>query len=54
MRRFSAILRHRRAGYKANGLVVWRVPEDRIYRVGMFLASLKCVSPLLREDGLGL
>jgi len=44
MRRFSAILFHRRAGFKANGMAVWRVEEDRVEEAGRFLASFKAVS----------
>ncbi len=44
MRRFSAILYHRRAGFKANGMAVWKVPEDRIDEVGLYLASFRSVS----------
>ncbi len=44
MRRFSAILYHRKAGFKANGMAVWKVPEDRIDEVGTHLASFKSVS----------
>ena len=44
MRRFSAILRHRKAGFKANGMVVWKVPEERVEEVGRFLSSFRCVS----------
>ena len=29
LRRVAAILYHRRAGFSANGMGVWRVPEDR-------------------------
>ena len=34
LRRVAAILFHRRAGFSANGMGVWRVPEDRILEVG--------------------
>src|SRR3712207_5159606 len=30
MRRFSAVLLHRKAGFRANAMDVWKVPEDRI------------------------
>ena len=30
MRRFSGILRHRKAGFSANGMAVWVAPEDKI------------------------
>ncbi|RMW36988.1 MAG: Lrp/AsnC family transcriptional regulator, partial [Nitrosopumilus sp.] len=29
MRRFAAILRHRQVGFTANGMIVWKVPEDK-------------------------
>ncbi len=44
MRRFSAILRHRRAGFKANGMIVWRVERERVEEVGRYLAGFKAVS----------
>ncbi len=44
MRRFSAILRHRRAGFKANGMIVWRVERERVEEVGRYLARFKAVS----------
>ena len=28
MRRFAAILRHRQAGFTANGMIVWKIPEE--------------------------
>ena len=30
MRRFAAILRHRDAGFTANGMIVWKVPEEAV------------------------
>jgi hypothetical protein len=33
MRRFAAILRHRDAGFSANGMVVWD-PDNKIDEVG--------------------
>lgn len=44
LRRFAAILHHRRAGYVANGMVAWRVPPERIEEAGAFAASLPQVS----------
>jgi len=44
MRRFSAILHHRRAGFRANGMTVWKVPPERVEEVGRYLASFKSVS----------
>jgi DNA-binding Lrp family transcriptional regulator len=44
MRRFAAILRHRDAGFAANGMIVWNVPEDRIDEIGTKLAQFPQVS----------
>ncbi len=44
MRRFAAILRHRDAGFVANGMIVWKVPEDRIEEVGENLGAFPQVS----------
>jgi siroheme decarboxylase len=49
MRRFAAILRHREAGFVANGMVVWKVPEDKIDDVGYKLASFPQVSHCYRR-----
>ena len=39
MRRFSAVLYHRRAGFRSNPMVVWNVPEERSIEVGMTMAQ---------------
>ena len=44
LRRFAAILRQRQAGYVANGMAVWRVPEDSIERAATVATSLPQVS----------
>lgn len=44
MRRFAAILRHREAGFLANGMIVWKVPEERIEQVGAQLGAFPQVS----------
>ncbi len=49
MRRFAAILRHRDAGFTANGMVVWHVPEDKIDEVGAKLAAFPQVSHCYRR-----
>ncbi|NQW16217.1 MAG: Lrp/AsnC family transcriptional regulator [Chloroflexi bacterium] len=38
MRRFSAVLYHRRAGFSANAMVVWNVPAERSQEVGDLMA----------------
>jgi DNA-binding Lrp family transcriptional regulator len=49
MRRFAAILRHRDAGFVANGMIVWKVPEEKIDEVGMKLAEFPQVSHCYRR-----
>ena len=44
MRRFAAILRHRDVGFVANGMIVWKVPEEKIDDIGMKLAEYPQVS----------
>ncbi len=44
MRRFATILRHRKAGFKANAMVVWRVDEARAEELGKKVAAYKAVS----------
>ncbi len=44
MRRFATILNHRKAGFSANAMSVWAVPEDIAQRVGEELASFSAVS----------
>lgn len=39
MRRFSAVLHHRRAGFKANAMAVWKVPPERSEEVGGIMAT---------------
>lgn len=39
IRRFGAALRHREMGLKANPMIIWRVPEERIEEVGAKLAA---------------
>jgi siroheme decarboxylase len=44
LRRFAAILYHRKAGFKSNAMGVWGVPEDRIAELGPVMASFAAVS----------
>ena len=44
LRRVAAILYHRRAGFSANGMGVWRVPEDRILEAGRRMAAVRGIS----------
>ena len=44
LRRVAAILYHRRAGFSANGMGVWKVPDDRIAEIGPRMASFRGIS----------
>ena len=44
LRRVAAILYHRRAGFSANGMGVWKVPADRIAELGPRMASFRGIS----------
>jgi siroheme decarboxylase len=44
LRRVAAILFHRRAGFSANGMGVWKVPDERILELGKRMASFRGIS----------
>jgi DNA-binding Lrp family transcriptional regulator len=44
LRRVAAILFHRRAGFSANGMGVWKVPEGEIMETGRRMASFRGIS----------
>jgi siroheme decarboxylase len=44
LRRVAAILYHRRAGFSANGMGVWKVPEDDVLETGIRMASFRGIS----------
>ena len=34
LKRFGVVVRHRKLGYRANGMVVWDLPDERVAEVG--------------------
>jgi DNA-binding Lrp family transcriptional regulator len=44
LRRVAAILYHRRAGFSANGMGEWCVPEEQIFDVGCSMAATRGIS----------
>ncbi len=44
LRRVAAILFHRRAGFSANGMGVWKVPDERILEIGARMAAFRGIS----------
>jgi DNA-binding Lrp family transcriptional regulator len=49
IKRFGVIVRHRALGYRANAMVVWDVPDDRIADAGCLLAELPFVTLCYRR-----
>ena len=44
MRRFSAVLHHRSAGFVVNGMAVWRVPLERVDELGPIMGGFRGVT----------
>ncbi len=44
LRRVAAILYHRRAGFSANGMGVWGVPDEQIGEIGPSMAAVRGIS----------
>jgi len=49
MRRFAAVLNHRKAGFGANGMAVWKVPVDQVDDFGSRMATFQSVSHCYRR-----
>jgi len=49
MRRFAAVMNHRSAGFKANAMGVWAVPDNRLDEIGPQMATFSAVSHCYRR-----
>lgn len=49
LRRVSAVLHHRRAGFAANAMGVWIVPQERVDEVGAAMGAYRAVSHCYRR-----
>jgi DNA-binding Lrp family transcriptional regulator len=49
MRRFAAVLHHRKAGFSANAMGIWAVPESDTDRIGELMATFRAVSHCYRR-----
>jgi DNA-binding Lrp family transcriptional regulator len=49
MRRFAAVLHHRKAGFSANAMGVWAVTESELDRIGELMATFRPVSHCYRR-----
>jgi DNA-binding Lrp family transcriptional regulator len=44
IKRLGVVVRHHELGYRANAMVVWDVPDDRVDQVGLQLGDQDCVT----------
>lgn len=52
IRRFGAVLRHQRAGFTANAMGVWQVPEEKAQEIGEKMATFREVSHCYQRPSL--
>jgi DNA-binding Lrp family transcriptional regulator len=50
IRRFGATIKHQNSGYKANAMVAWKVPEERVERVGNIMATFSEITHCYRRN----
>ncbi|ERS90934.1 protein nirL [Marinobacter sp. C1S70] len=44
IKRLGLVVKHRTLGYRANAMVVWNVPDDRVSTLGEAMAAAACVT----------
>ncbi len=44
LKRFGVVVRHRQLGYRANGMVVWDIPDSRVAEVGHCIGQYSFVT----------
>jgi siroheme decarboxylase len=44
IKRFGVVVRHRKLGYQANGMVVWDIPDDRVDDLGNCFGKFEFVN----------
>jgi DNA-binding Lrp family transcriptional regulator len=44
LKRFGVVVRHRKLGYRANGMVVWDIPDSRVTEVGHCIGQYSFVT----------
>lgn len=52
IRRFGAVLRHQKAGFTANAMGVWIVPEEKAEEIGKIMAAFREVSHIYQRPTL--
>ncbi len=49
IKRFGVVVNHRALGFRANGMVVWDIPDDRVDAAARRLADMDCVTLCYRR-----
>ncbi len=49
IKRFGVVVRHRKLGYRANGMVVWDVPDDEVKTLGHCMGQYSFVTLCYRR-----
>jgi len=44
LKRFGVVVRHRKLGYRANGMVVWNIPDSRVDKLGCCISRYPFVT----------
>lgn len=44
LKRFGVVVRHRKLGYRANGMVVWNIPDSRVDELGSCISRYPFVT----------
>lgn len=44
IKRFGVVVRHRKLGYRANGMVVWNIPNNEVKRLGKCMGQFPFVT----------
>jgi DNA-binding Lrp family transcriptional regulator len=44
IKRLGVVVRHHELGYRANAMVVWDIPDERVDRIGRQLGDIDCVT----------
>ena len=49
VKRFGVVVRHHELGYRANAMVVWDIPDERVRELGRCLGGFSCVTLCYRR-----
>lgn len=44
IKRLGVVVRHRELGFKANAMVVWDIPDNRVAEIALRIASFDCIT----------